>query len=146
DALGAAHHLRGARERTGLERRCQQGDAVAGRSEAVVGGDGDAVEDHFEDLLAADLRERTPRYAGPVGGYEQQAQAHALAPDDREEIGNVSVLDEQLAAAEPAGHAAGERDVARIARSALFDQREGGDEVTARQGGEQTLPLLGAAA
>src|SRR5262249_60268489 len=68
------------------------------------------------------------------------------AHDAGEETGDGTPRAERLPPADPAGPGAGERAVAGIARSALFDQREGGDEVTARQGGEQTLPLLGAAA
>src|SRR5439155_8323801 len=78
DALGAAHHLRGARQRSGLEGRLQQLAAAARWPQTIVGGDLHVVEGDFEDLLAADRGEREPRDAGPGRGQDHHAEIVAL--------------------------------------------------------------------
>src|SRR5262249_33080445 len=98
DALGAAHHLRRACQRSGLQHRRQPRAAVAGRPQAVSGGDLHVVEEHFEHLLAADRSELNSTDAAAVARHEHQAQALALAHDDGENVGDVRVLDEELAA------------------------------------------------
>src|SRR5947208_2761028 len=108
----------------------------------VGGGDLHVVEDHFEHLLAADRSELNSTDAAPLARQQHQAQALALAHDDGENVGDVSVLDEELAAGQAARHAAGERNVVGIARSVFFRQRQRGDELTARQGGKQTFLLI----
>ena len=58
DTPRATHHLRGARERAGLDRRPEQRAAAAGRSQAIVGGDASELSIACASIVAKVVRDR----------------------------------------------------------------------------------------
>ena len=99
------------------------------------------IERHLEELLAADRVERQTGEAWAVRRHHHEARGAADADGDHEIVRDVCVLDEELAAAEPAGHEALERDGLEIERAGLLHEREARDPRTGGKLREEALLL-----
>ena len=123
------------------QRRRQKRLAVPDGAEQVVGPNLYTVERDLEHLLAADRVERCQRDARAVRRHDDQARGHADAKGDDELIGDVGVLDEELAAAQSSRHVAPERERIEIERAAFFDERQRRDALAGGERREQALLL-----
>src|SRR5256885_6129482 len=128
------------RERARLERRRQRRPDTAGCAQPVVGAHLDTVEGHLEELLAAQRVERHARDPRAIGRKNEQAELSTLAHRHDQLVGDVSILDEELATGQPTGDPAIERDRAGIERTGLLHERQGRETLAGGQRREPTPP------
>ena len=138
DALGGAHHLRGARERARVERRRDRG---APGHQAVLGRHLDVVERHREELLPAHRVERHARDTRPLGRHHEHRKIGPRAHDHEQHVGDVRVLDEELAPGEAAALACKGHGV-EVEGARLLHERHRRDAVAGRHRAEEAFALL----
>jgi hypothetical protein len=133
DPGGGPHHLRAACERAQPERRRQEVLAVALAAQEIRALHLHVVEDHFEELVSAHGVERQDMDSLSIDGEQHHVQ-RASATRDHDEIGrDVSVLHEELASDELAGHLASGIEGFQVEASGLLHQRHGRDAIAERE-------------
>src|SRR5215468_2106243 len=146
DALGATHHLGGARESAGLERRAERVPSTSRSAEEILRPQLHACE---VDLAGTVTRHGFHGEHGDARSpciEEEEAQAGGITRGHDQLIGDVRVVHEELAAGEPAARLAREHDGLAVDRGTLLGESEDADALAASQRRQVSLALRGAAA